>query len=59
MLFATQIVKYFSKSFINGREDSYDIEARSLTGENDLDYIKTSAAPDVTGGMAEGALRRL
>lgn len=37
---ATQVVKYFAKSFINGREDSYDIEARSLTGENDLDYIK-------------------
>lgn len=37
---ATQIVKYFAKSFINGREDSYDIEARPLTGENDLDYIK-------------------
>lgn len=37
---ATQVVKYFAKSFINGREDSYDIEARTLTGENDLDYIK-------------------
>lgn len=36
----TQIVKYFAKSLINGREDSYDIEARPLTGENDLDYIK-------------------
>lgn len=37
---ATQIVNYFAESFINGREDSYDIEARPLTGENNLDYIK-------------------
>ncbi|MBR5504337.1 MAG: hypothetical protein IKV87_07850 [Methanobrevibacter sp.] len=37
---ATQIVNYFAESFINGREDSFDIEARPLTGENDLDYIK-------------------
>lgn len=37
---STQIVNYFAESFINGREDSYDIEGRSLTGENNLDYIK-------------------
>jgi hypothetical protein len=37
---STQIVSYFAESFINGREDSYDIEARPLTGENNLDYIK-------------------
>ena len=37
---ATQIVNYFAKSVINGREDSYDIECRPLTGENNLDYIK-------------------
>lgn len=37
---ATQIVSYFAESFINGRDDSYDIEARPLTGENNLDYIK-------------------
>lgn len=37
---ATQIVNYFAESFINGRPDSYDIEGRPLTGENDLEYIK-------------------
>ena len=37
---STQIVNYFAESFINGREDSYDIEGRPLTGENNLDYIK-------------------